>query len=250
VTDLFFREVGHGPRVVLLHGAVLVGELTWRAQLALAERWTLVIVDRAGYGRSRVSRGEDLETDAVLVATYSTKPAHVVGQSSGAVAPLLAAERRPDAVLSFTLSEPPAFQLAPDSVDAEQMAQEIETHLRAEGDDADWFRQFVRIVGGNVSIPDELPPALADGVRALRAVRRLPWEGRLPIDEVASPPYPKLVISGDHSPAFDAVCDALAERLGAQRAHIAGAGHTTPHTGELFNDALEGFLLASNCTRD
>jgi hypothetical protein len=32
---------------------VLVGELTWRAQLPLAERWALAIVERAGYGRSR-----------------------------------------------------------------------------------------------------------------------------------------------------------------------------------------------------
>jgi pimeloyl-ACP methyl ester carboxylesterase len=83
VADLFVREIGQGPRVVLLHGGVLVGELTWRAQLPLAERWTLAIVERAGYGRSSISPGEDLDADAASIADLLDEPAHVVGQSSG-----------------------------------------------------------------------------------------------------------------------------------------------------------------------
>jgi len=250
VAGLFVREIGHGPRVVLLHGAVLVGELTWRAQLPLAERWTLAIVERAGYGRSNVSPGEDLDTDAASIADLLDEPAHVVGQSSGAVAAMLAAARRPEGVLSLTLSEPPAFQVATDSPDARRMADELETHLRAGGSsNAQWLADFVRIVGGSVKVPDPLPPELADGLRALRAVRRLPWEGDLPIAAIASAPYPKLVISAGHSRAFDAVCDALTERLAAQRAYVVGAGHTAPHTGEPFNNVLETFMLSAGTTR-
>jgi uncharacterized SAM-binding protein YcdF (DUF218 family) len=87
-------------------------------------------------------------------------------------------------------------------------------------------------------IPDSLPPALAQGVRAVRAVRRRPWEGELPVGPLAAAQFPKLVISGNHSPAFEAVCDALAARLKAarllaarlkaSRAHLTGAGHATP----------------------
>jgi pimeloyl-ACP methyl ester carboxylesterase len=240
---LFVRCVGRGPRVVLLHGGVLAGELCWGQQLPLADRFRLEIVDRAGYGRSqRVSPGEDLDADAPLVAGLLAEGAHLVGHSSGAVAAMLAASLRPGAVLSLTLCEPPAFQLAPGSAEARRMACDMEEHLRATGDDAQWLRGFLGIVGRSVVIPDPLPPPLAQGVRAIRAVRRRSWEGELPVGQLAATPFPKLVISGDHSPAFEAVCDALAVRLQAQRAHVTGAGHATPETGDAFNQALEAFI--------
>ena len=50
------------------------------------------------------------------------------------------------------------------------------------------------------------------------------------------------MISGGHSPVFEAVCDALAERLDAQRETIAGRGHTIPATGEPYNARLHSFL--------
>jgi hypothetical protein len=36
------------------------------------------------------------------------------------------------------------------------------------------------------------------------------------------------VISGAHDPAFEAVCDVLEQRLGAERAVLPGAGHSVP----------------------
>jgi pimeloyl-ACP methyl ester carboxylesterase len=243
MAGLFVKRVGQGPRVVLLHGAVLAGELCWRQQLPLARRFSLEIVDRAGYGRSQqLSPGEDLDADAPLVAGLLGEGAHLVGQSSGAVAAILAAALRPEAVLSLTLCEPVAFQLAPGSADARQMARDLEEHLQATGGDAQWLRGFLGIVGRSVLIPDQLPPPLVQGVRAVRAVRRRPWEGELPVGQLAAASFPKLVISGDHSPAFEAICDALAARLQAQRAHVTGAGHATPDTGDAFNQAFEAFI--------
>lgn len=240
---LFVKRAGQGPRVVLLHGAALAGELCWHQQLGLADRFALEIVDRAGYGRShQVSPGEDLDADAPLVAGLLPEGAHLVGHSSGAVAAMLAAALRPQAVLSLTLCEPPAFQLAPGSVPAQQMARDLEEHLRKAGDDAPWLRGFLAIVGRSVVIPDQLPPSLAQGVHAVRAIRRLPWEGELPVGPLAAASFPKLVISGNHSPAFEAVCDALAASLGVQRAYVTGAGHATPETGDTFNETLETFI--------
>src|SRR5580704_1463775 len=159
---LFVRRVGRGPRVVLLHGGVLAGELCWSRQLRLADRFALEIVDRAGYGRSQeVSPGEDLDADAPLVAGLLTEPAHLVGQSSGAVAAMLAAALQPEAVLSLTLCEPPAFQLAPGSAEAWQMACDLEEHLHRPGGDAQWLRGFLGIVGRSVLIPDPLSAPLA-----------------------------------------------------------------------------------------
>jgi hypothetical protein len=53
------------------------------------------------------------------------------------------------------------------------------------------------------------------------------------------------VISGKHSPAFEAVCDALADSLQSQRAHVTGAGHATPETGDAFNKTLEAFICTA-----
>ena len=240
------ERAGQGPRVVLLHGGVLAGELCWSQQLRLADRFALEIVDRAGYGRSQqVSPGEDLDADAPLVAGLLAEGAHLVGHSSGAVAAMLAAALRPRAVLSLTLCEPPAFQLAPGSAEAQQMARDLEKHLHQTGDDAQWLRGFLAIVGRDVVIPGQLPPSLAQGVRAIRAVRRRPWEGDLPVGPLAAASFPKLVISGNHSPAFEAVCDALAARLRARRAHVTGAGHATPETGDAFNEILEAFICTA-----
>jgi pimeloyl-ACP methyl ester carboxylesterase len=241
--QLFVREEGHGPRVLLLHGGMLTGDLNWREQLPLAERWTLLIVDRAGYGRSRISDGEDVELDGELAAELLGDGAHLVGQSSGAVAALLAAGRRPEAVLSLTLSEPPVFQLVPDSADARRIITAFDAHFRSGVDDEEWMREFVRIVSGpDAQVPDQVPPPLLESVRVVRRARRLPWDVELPIAELAAASFPKLLISGDHSAAFEAVCDALAARIGAERQHVVGARHVTPLVGAAFNRALEGFM--------
>jgi pimeloyl-ACP methyl ester carboxylesterase len=242
---LFARQVGQGPRIVLLHGSVFVGEFSWREQLPLAERFTLVIVERAGYGRSdSISAGEDLDADSRLVPELLEDGAHLVGWSSGAVAALLAAAQRPGAVLSLTLSEPPAFHLLPDSAGAQRIA-ELDAHLGASGDDAQWLRGFAQIFGSNAQVPDQLPPALAAGVKAFRAIRRRPWEGELPLVELARANFPKLVISGDYSPVYEPLCDRLADRLHATRAHVPGARHMIPHTGRAFNDTLEAFITST-----
>ena len=58
-------------------------------------------------------------------------------------------------------------------------------------------------------------------------------------------PFPKLVVSGGHSPAFDAVCDFLTDHLRAARAVVAGRGHSAPRTGEPFNERLRAFIDAA-----
>ena len=125
------------------------------------------------------------------------------------------------------------------------MARDLEQHLHKTGDDAQWLRGFLGIVGRDVVIPGQLPPPLAQGVRAIRAVHRRPWEGELPVGQLAAASFPKLVISGNHSPAFEAVCDALTARLRAQRAYVTGAGHATPVTGDAFNETLEAFICTA-----
>jgi hypothetical protein len=64
------------------------------------------------------------------------------------------------------------------------------------------------------------------------------WEPELPLAPLASAAFPKLVVYGGHSAGFDAICDELAERIGASRMVIEGAGHEIQFTGGPVNDAL------------
>ncbi len=75
-------------------------------------------------------------------------------------------------------------------------------------------------------------------------VERAPWEAEIPFAKLAEAPFPKLVLSGSHNEAFDAVCDVLEERLGAERAVLPGAGHSIPRAPG-FNARLEEFLRSA-----
>jgi len=64
----------------------------------------------------------------------------------------------------------------------------------------------------------------------------------IPLAALARAPFPKLVVSGAHSAAFDAVCDVLEQELPAQRAVLPGAGHSVQRLGEPFNALLGAFV--------
>ena len=64
------------------------------------------------------------------------------------------------------------------------------------------------------------------------------WKSELPLAELAAAPFPKVVVSGGHSAGFDAICDDLAQRIGASRAVAAGAGHEIQFTGPPLNEML------------
>jgi pimeloyl-ACP methyl ester carboxylesterase len=82
---------------------------------------------------------------------------------------------------------------------------------------------------------------LLQGARTLM-VERNPWTAEIPLDALARTPFPKLVVSGAHHPAFDAVCDVLEQSLGAERAVLPGAGHSVQRLGETFNELLADFV--------
>jgi pimeloyl-ACP methyl ester carboxylesterase len=111
VADLDVERIGEGPPVVLVHGSIVGPERTWREQRALAERWTLILPHRPGFGASPPPTRGDFAVEAPLIAELLGDGAHLVGHSYGAVIALLAAALRPDAVRSLTVSEPGALRL-------------------------------------------------------------------------------------------------------------------------------------------
>jgi hypothetical protein len=80
-------------------------------------------------------------------------------------------------------------------------------------------------------------------------VERLPSEADPPLEELVRAPFPKLVVSGGHSAAFDAVCDVLEERLGAERAELSGAAHNAQQAPG-FNERLAAFLGTGEARRN
>jgi hypothetical protein len=104
--------------------------------------------------------------------------------------------------------------------------------------DEQWVVEFLKAVGSD---PDEFPPDFLAAALPLVPVFRRGrpiWYADLPLAELAAAPFPKLVVSGGHSTGFDAICDDLAERIGASRAVVKGAGHEIQFTGPPINDTL------------
>ena len=252
--DLHYETSGDGPPVLLIHGNVLNGAMTWSAQQPLAGQWKLILIDRPGYGASSAAAREDFSIDAGLVAAildraselWGTDRIHLVGHSYGGVISLLAAAARPEAVRSLTVIEPPAFGIARGNEAVDLLVARLKEHWRdgpRENPDA-FLRRFLELVGSAVKLPDPLPPPLAQGA-AMLAVSRGPWEADIPFARLAGAPFPKLVVSGAHSAAFDAVCDVLERELRAERAVFAGAGHSVQQTGDPFNRRLGAFMQAA-----
>ncbi len=241
--DLEVRRHGKGPPVVLVHGSVVGSERTWHEQQPLAERWELVVPNRPGFGASPPLARGDFEAEAPLIAELLGDGAHLVGHSYGAVIALLAAALRPDAVHSLTVSEPGALRLAAGDpeVDATIVNGEALYRHRDQIDPRDFVLMFRSGVGSVRETPGELPEWLERGARHVME-ERPPWEAEIPLEALAAARFPKLVVSGGHSPVFDAVCDALAAGIGAERAVVPGRGHSIPTAGAAYNDLLEGFL--------
>jgi pimeloyl-ACP methyl ester carboxylesterase len=240
VSDIFIDSWGSGTPVVLVHGSLATGLEEWQAQRPLAdERFRLVVLDRRGYGRSPAVPGEDFLRDADDIIDVMGDGAHLVGHSYGGLGVLFAAARRPDVTLSLTVLEPAAFTLG----QHHQAARTLVADVRRLWDDQDladedWAVRFLKLVGSD---PDALSPELIAAAVPLVPVFRRGrpiWEAELPLAELASAAFPKLVVSGGHSAGFEAICDDLAEKIGASRVVVAGAGHEIQFTGRPLNDKL------------
>jgi pimeloyl-ACP methyl ester carboxylesterase len=241
--DLHITRWGQlGDAALLVHGSVTNGEMTWPEQRPLADRWSLLVLDRRGYYPNPfIDEREDFEADAGDVANLLEEhgPLHLVGHSYGAVVSLLAAARLPRGVLSLTVIEPPAFGVAPDDPAVQAMAAGMLEYWRTGPDDPEAFlRGFLERAGSSAQLPSPLPAPLLQSAELLRD-ERFPGEADIPLDALRGASFPKLVVSGGHNPAFETICDVIAAGIGGRRVVIRGAGHSVARTGAAFNDELE-----------
>jgi pimeloyl-ACP methyl ester carboxylesterase len=225
-------------RVVLVHGSVGTGAVTWSAQAPLAARFELVVVERSGYPPNAPQNRIDFDEQARELRELLRPGDHLVGHSYGGVIAMLAA---PGAGLrSLTVNEPPAFSLARGEPAVEEFLAKME---QAPNEPRAYLEYFLPLVGVSMELPDRLAAPLEAATRAAM-VERPPHEAEIPLERLAEEPFPKLVVTGAHNPALDAVADVLERELPAQRAVLPGAGHNLPRAPG-YNDTLVRFLEAA-----
>jgi pimeloyl-ACP methyl ester carboxylesterase len=243
---LAVERLGEGPPVLFIHGDVVGPDLTWRKQHELAERWSLTIPSRPGFGQSPALERNDFELEAPMFAELLGDGVHLVGHSYGAVIALLVAGLRPEAVRSLAVSEPGCLRVAAGVPEVDEMianGERLFAHA-SEIPSEDFLRLFRGGAGSAYGTPEDLPDELLHGVELLKR-ERPSWEAEIPLGALAAAGFPVLVLSGGHSVAFEAVCDSLARELSAEREVISGRGHTVPSTGRPYNERLEAFMRAA-----
>ncbi|MBA3329975.1 MAG: alpha/beta hydrolase [Actinobacteria bacterium] len=241
------RTLGQGPRVLLVHGSV-TNSVTWSSLRGLGRSYTLVLPDRPGYPPNPPLARIDFETQADELAELLGESAHVVGFSYGGVISLLLAGRNPERVRSLTVIEPPCFGVAEHVPAIRELSRDMQA-LWAEGEDdpAVFLPRFAASFGAEGQVPPTVQPGREQGVRALM-VERGPWEAEIPLEALAGADFPTLVCSAGSHPAYEAVCDVLAERTGGERVVLRGAGHAV-HLASGFRERLERFLAAAEDAR-
>jgi pimeloyl-ACP methyl ester carboxylesterase len=225
-------------RLVLVHGSVGTGAITWTAQAQLSEQYELVVVERSGYPPNPPLKRIDFAEQAETLRGLLRPGDHLVGHSYGGVIALLAAA---DADLrTLTVNEPPAFGLARGNPAVEEFLAKMK---HAPHEPREYLTYFLRIVGVEMDVPERLAPEFEAAVRAAMA-ERPPHEAEIPMAKLQAAPFPKLVFTGAHNPALDAVADVLERKLPAQRAVVRGGRHNLPRA-PAYNATLLAFLEAA-----
>jgi pimeloyl-ACP methyl ester carboxylesterase len=236
MSRLHSEVVGTGVPAVFVHGSFDWGAETFPYQRALGEGHRVIVVDRRGYGGSRSLQGEGWPADMHDLAELLDElgPAHLVGQSYGAVVVLLAARLRPERVLSLVAIEPPAFEAAR----GDRWADATTAAMKPVFDGAPEMsaEAFLRAWGRARGLSEERIAAWAAeldamgdrGWAAVEAARRELWPGdpTFAFDVLADARFPKLLVRGAWKPELAgysdggkdlaAVCEAIAERIGAR----------------------------------
>ena len=219
---------------MFVHGSFDCAEETFPEQRELADRYRVVLVDRRGYGDSP-DADPNFEVDGNDVAELLEGPSHLVGFSYGGIGSLLAAAQKPELVRTVTVIEPPAFGVAPDDPAVQALGERLEAVFRNTDRTPEEFgAAFADAMGFEPRPPSpEMRSVLESFMR-----ERSPGEAVIPYDRLRG--LPVLVVSGGWHPAFDAVCEVLADRLDAELATFPGAGHGAQHALG-FNERLLRF---------
>lgn len=257
--DVFCRDEGVGPTVVLGHSST-ASSGQWRSLVArLQNRYRLIAPDHLGYGRTAAYPGgsplvehELAIIDGLLNGVRGS--VHLVGHSHGGALLARTAVREPERVQSLTLIEPTLFYLlaATQRMTAHQeildQAQRVIRYVTA-GDSEEAARGFIDYwvaTGAYDAMDDRVRAPVTAGMAKLRDEWPTAFEAReATLEAVAALSMPIQLIAGSNTtPAALGVIAVLRNIWpAAEYAEIAGAGHMSPVThAERVNEVVERFL--------
>jgi pimeloyl-ACP methyl ester carboxylesterase len=245
---LVVERVGTGPAVVLLHGWTLDRRM-WALQArALAGRFTLITLDRRGFGQStaRADRAREVDDLARLADRFDLASFHLVGMSQAGATAIAFAQKYRDRIATLVLQ---GISLAgiPDHSNASDRIPLIEyAEMVRQGRLAEMKRHWTEhpLMAGLSGEAAEIGAAMLsdyDGSDLLAG----PAGPSARLDNVATLTMPVLAITGDaDTPWRRTVTQALARRapLGQAR-FVRDGGHlcNLSHPVE-YNAALSAFL--------
>ncbi len=249
---LAYRRVGHGPPLVLLHGAYEDGRVWSRQMNGLSDEFTVVAWDAPGCGLSDDPPDGFTASDygdiaAGFLEALRLTASHVLGLSWGSMLALGLYERHPEAVVSLVLASAYAGwagSLPPDEVQRriQQVLREVE--LPPEEFVPDWI-PTVLTASAPRELVDEVSAIMHDfhpaGMRvAVQGMGRADYRPVLPRIRV-----PTLLLYGEEdvrSPV-EMGRELQAQIPGSTLVVLPGAPHMGHvETPDQFNDAVRGFL--------
>jgi len=243
--ELFYELIGSGEPLVLVHGSWGDHHNWDPVAPTLAESFRVLTFDRRGHSNSERPPGqgsvfEDADDLAGLIDELGLAPAHVAGNSFGAVIVLRAATRRPEVFRSLIVHEPPLFPLLAgtefDAALAEvQRRIDAVVRLLEGGDHEGAARRFAETIAfGPGAWDEQLTPErrevfIANAPTFLDEVRD-PDALQMDLNALEGLDIPTLLTSGTESaPFFGPVVDLLADPLPRSERVTIDSGDHVPH---------------------
>ena len=243
--DLYYELSGSGEPLVLVHGS-WGDHHNWDPVVAsLSESFRVLAYDRRGHSASERPAGrgsvfEDADDLAALVEELELAPAHIAGNSFGAVVVLRAAIRSPEVFRSLIAHEPPLFPLLA-GTELEPALEEVQRRIAAvvgpleAGDHEGAARLFADTIAfgpgaWDQQLTSEMREVFVTNAPTFSDEVRDPDALQMDLEALGGFDGPALLTSGTESaPFFAPVVDMVAERLPrSERVTIEGADHV-PH---------------------
>ncbi|RSN53376.1 alpha/beta fold hydrolase [Actinomadura sp. WAC 06369] len=176
---LHYEVRGAGPLLLMIPGGPADAGALTAVAAALADRYTVVTYDQRGLSRSTLT-GPPADTGVAvfaddahrLLAALGGGPAHVLGNSGGALTALALAARHPGQVRSLIVHEPPLPELLPDRDRWRAAFQDVHDTYREHGAGAA-MGKFITTVDGENAAPPAMPDPSQMPPEALEMMGRI-----------------------------------------------------------------------------